>query len=1480
MEMKNVINRGNRQSSSRILRWEQSLYLSFLYLLILLSITLLGMESYSAFRWRLYGLTIDRLSVILTTFVALVGAVTYRYSWDYLDGEAGQARFLRTLTFTIFFSYLFMFASHLLLLFICWFLTSLGLHRLLLHYPDRSQAKRPARKKFLISRAGDIALLAAIVLIWNRWHTLDIQQLLERISGESSNEGLLPIALLIVLAALTKSAQFPFHSWLPETMEAPTPVSALMHAGIINAGGALLIRFSPLLLRVPESLFLLTLVGSITMILGMVAMWAQIKVKRTLAWSTVHQMGFMMIQCGQGAFAIALLHIIGHGFYKAWSFLNSGEIAPSSRKVKDFPIWKSMLLLLPGTICGIFSLWIISTLTQISIFTTPGEYALLFIFVISIGQLWFIALRNRIEQQRSNVALFVIRMGLFSVLLVLFAIGLYKGIESYLSPVLGENNALPDPEFLAWSWISASVAVLAVIFLVIIRFCIPILMQTNLGRAFFVHSLHGFYLGTIADQLVEMIFHPLSALQKWQRSISSNKSAPLSNKRGRALQKLLQTIEQNRYSTAPKLHEYLDSLCQRIPPLWDLNNYVAVNPFLGFGDQSIQKCAAIMHDQLRIQVLPALSYYQECWRRQAFNWDDLALATNGQNYSADYLQKILDNRLSIPFREQRTILSFAERYDSIHRTNWHEQIIFSITRWCGVYVTQGGSYWKWEKGSGQKKQFYQTWREFAQKDRTLEIAGLPGWRSWLATFPNSSEETIAILLQYLNISDEVQLDYLYHIVGSVYGWASYFRRSSWQEKQSWCQEIIDLVAIYLIADSALVAQLAPERTEESSLFDNATISETLANNNLGTVHLVEDEEIRYLFQEALENGYTRQLMSKMNSQTGNHYDRSITSTPLPQNGICSDSKNTTDLSEGKDGYGLPNRGIIKTDSGDLSTHRPDVQAIFCIDVRSEPIRRNLEHLSPQIKTLGFAGFFGIPLGWTQSDSSGTSTDLLPVKVSSSTSSKSPDQDKSFNHLDGPFESSRCPVLLKPSIHLRPSVPKSSDPDPAILHHLQIAPASAFSTVELGGIYYGMRLIQNTLSSWIQKSRSEDRESFEVDPDHHGYGIGLQQQVKLAWELLKNMGLKQRFAPLILLCGHESQSRNNPHAASLDCGACGGHSGALNARLAAKILNNSIVRNQLAKLGCVIPDDTLFLAGVHNTTTEEITILDQESISAEYSHGVARLIDWLKHAAVATRQDRMIADKNNLADKNNVVSAEALKALQIQKANNWSEVRPEWGLARNASFIAARRCRTRGTNLQGRSFLHEYDASQDADLCTLELILSAPMVVASWINLQYFASTIENHFFGCGNKTLHNRLAHFGVVLGNGGDLRTGLALQSVHNSDGSWYHEPLRLQVIVEATPENLDTVLLRQPQVKSLIENRWVRLFSLDREKNQLLHRLPSGQWQTVQGVDLTTITEKSNDILNSVRSHSPTDHVISGAKSDSARDSLILSRSERGPL
>jgi NAD(P)H-quinone oxidoreductase subunit 5 len=272
-----------------------------------------------------------------------------------------------------------------------------------------------------------------------------------------------------------------------------------MHAGIIIAGGALLLRFAPAIVQVPEVLLLLVVIGTLTAALGMLAMWAQTKVKRTLAWSTVSQMGFMMVQCGLGAFPAAALHIVGHGFYKAWSFLRSGELPPAP--AAPIAPARALTLALLGTILAVPALMLASWVTGFNPLHSPGELALSAIVALAIGQIWVALLGPQVGDvfrwvRRCLVAL------VNTVVVALLAFTLYHGATLFLQPVLGDLPVSTD-----WvAWVTAGIPVLALVGLLVVHAMLPVLGRSPAGRALYVHSLHGFYFGAIADRFVDAVW--------------------------------------------------------------------------------------------------------------------------------------------------------------------------------------------------------------------------------------------------------------------------------------------------------------------------------------------------------------------------------------------------------------------------------------------------------------------------------------------------------------------------------------------------------------------------------------------------------------------------------------------------------------------------------------------------------------------------------------------------------------------------------------------------------------------------------------------------------------------------------------------------------------------------------------------------------------------------------------------------------------
>ncbi|WP_223424304.1 proton-conducting transporter transmembrane domain-containing protein [Tateyamaria pelophila] len=267
---------------------------------------------------------LDAVSAVMLLVVSFVGWVVVRFAATYMDGEARQGAFTGWLCLTLAAVMLVVVAGNIFQLAMAWIATSLSLQKLLLFYPERVAAQRAARKKWVTARLGDVAMLAAMVLIFQSYGTGDLITILDAARTGLGREYATWIAATFAVAAILKSAQFPMHGWLTEVMETPTPVSALLHAGVINAGGFLLIRFADVMLLSPAVLAVLVMIGGFTALFGGLVMLTQSAVKTSLAWSTVAQMGFMILQCGLALFPLALLHIVAHSLYKAHAFLASG----------------------------------------------------------------------------------------------------------------------------------------------------------------------------------------------------------------------------------------------------------------------------------------------------------------------------------------------------------------------------------------------------------------------------------------------------------------------------------------------------------------------------------------------------------------------------------------------------------------------------------------------------------------------------------------------------------------------------------------------------------------------------------------------------------------------------------------------------------------------------------------------------------------------------------------------------------------------------------------------------------------------------------------------------------------------------------------------------------------------------------------------------------------------------------------------------
>ncbi len=483
------------------------------------------------------------------------------------------------------------------------------------------------------------------------------------------------------------------------------------------------------------------------------------------------------------------------------------------------------------------------------------------------------------------------------------------------------------------------------------------------------------------------------------------------------------------------------------------------------------------------------------------------------------------------------------------------------------------------------------------------------------------------------------------------------------------------------------------------------------------------------------------------------------------------------------------------------------QLVFCIDVRSEPFRRAIESLG-NYETFGFAGFFGIP-----------------IRVNEFSTNKTKEC---------------CPALLKPRFDIK-ETPIAANKEiferylkgkrlintyKNLYTQLKHNFSTPFALVESLGLWSGLNMIlksiapnlshlfANSINNWLAPKLST-KVSYDLDEADLEQGVSLKEQITYAETVLRLMGLTSDFAKFIVLCGHGSTTENNPYASALDCGACGGNHGGINARLLASILNKQEVRWGLEEQGIHIPLDTVFYGALHNTTTDLVQLYSQDSLNPIYPELLKQLQEDLREARVKTNEER----------GKKLLSLNPCKDI-LRRSIDWSETRPEWGLARNAAFIVAPRYLTQNIHLDGRCFLHSYRWEQDPNGELLETILTAPMVVAEWINTQYLFSTLNNVSFGSGSKITHNVVGKIGVMQGNGSDLMHGLPLQSVMSSDEQAYHEPQRLLTVVYAPKELVSNVIEKHSILKTLFFNEWVYLLVIDpiNQSPYLLNQ--SGSW------------------------------------------------------
>jgi len=441
-----------------------------------------------------FAVRLDALSVTMLALVAFMGGVVLRFSRAYLDGDERHGAFVGNLALTVSSVMLLVLAGNLVHLVAFWALTSFALHRLLLFYPERRGAVAAARKKFIVARAGDVLLAVAAVLLWVTWGTADITELAAAVAANGAVGPATTLAAFAVVAsAALKSAMIPTHGWLLDVMETPTPVSALLHAGIINGGTFLVVRLAEVVVHVPAALHTAVVIGATTAVLASIVLTTQPAIKTALAWSSAAHMGFMLMLCGFGAFPVAILHLVAHSFYKAHAFLSSGsaaEVVRASAAGKATTPSRTQVGL--GLVASALTVAGVGALFGVQLTGEPVTFGLAAVIVVALGQLWTGGLALR-----GSGTLVLGRIVIWATATATAFFGLELSAARLLSGAV-PTEPVSDPVSLAL--LALVVAAFAVV--VTLQLRLEAIRTRPLFRRLWVHTRHGFYLNTLFDRLV------------------------------------------------------------------------------------------------------------------------------------------------------------------------------------------------------------------------------------------------------------------------------------------------------------------------------------------------------------------------------------------------------------------------------------------------------------------------------------------------------------------------------------------------------------------------------------------------------------------------------------------------------------------------------------------------------------------------------------------------------------------------------------------------------------------------------------------------------------------------------------------------------------------------------------------------------------------------------------------------------------------
>ncbi len=787
-------------------------------------------------------------------------------------------------------------------------------------------------------------------------------------------------------------------------------------------------------------------------------------------------------------------------------------------------------------------------------------------------------------------------------------------------------------------------------------------------------------------------------------------------------------------------------------------------------------------------------------------------------------------------RSHAELLSCLTGDDIVDRVNHY------LIRRCAAFLDLGQAAWRMPD---RPRGFYEAWRRAAETDRALSGEGLRGWEEAIAALPERPDDAIVALLTELGVDEPEWGAYLGRVLVGLPGWAGMMNwrgtNPTFPRQAAQPADLTQYLAVRLFVESAMVRQVAQRTwgvepaalvahlrqrprqlwlrrqliggrlpgflaTEARALAAGRERDETawteladkawawVSESGRAGVGFVAHDHAWRLFRLAQLEGWSA---AEVRALPANLRDRLL----AVVDGFPESAHGPIWLSAFERHYRQQILGALAANRGRgrwrTRDRRPKAQIVLCIDEREESLHRAIDEMNSEYETFGSGGFFGVAMDYSSLDDHDV-TPLCPAGV---------------------VPANRVREVARPGSEamLQRRVGRRRWED--VFHNsyweAKRNAVSAFFLTQLLGLVHAIPLFGRVLAprryaalAGAIERRLVPRPPTELTIDASGesdhgrpVGFSLVEQADKVEAQLRNIGMTHHFARLVVFCGHGSLSVNNPHESAHDCGACGGKHGGPNGRAFAALANRPAVREELARRGIVIPDDTHFVGAIHNTASDLNTYFDTDDIPATHQAQWSEVRADLDEARARSARERCRRFASAPKDSS---PAESLRHVE-GRSTDLSQVRPEWGHCTNAFAVVGRRCLTQGAFFDRRGFVISYDPTQDETGAIIERILLAMGPVGAGINLEYYFSSVDNKVYGCDTKVPHNVSGLLGVMEGAASDLRTGLPRQMIE------IHEPMRLLLIVESTLEILGGIYGSQPAIAELLDNAWVQLVAMD---------------------------------------------------------------------